>query len=139
MPTTGTDRQPIVLSPDAQAMFDKMLANGGRLIGEHWYSTHDSVTSNCTGQGWSDNRGPRHDRCHGWINPGPVVRECRCPCHDTHRPSFYEAKAATCQHLNVIEVGMIEGDAHGCKVVKCERCHTKLNSHRSIYGCPQGI
>lgn len=137
MPTTDTT-QSIVLNPNVRATFEKMLADGGRRIGDRWYSTYDSVTSNCTGQGWSDNRGPRHDDCQGWVNPGPEVKECRCPCHDEHRPSFYEAKAAACDHRHVVEVGMIEGDQYGCKVVRCERCLTRLNSHRSIYGCPKG-
>lgn len=32
-------------------------------------------------------------RCDGWINPGCVVRECRCACHEVvPRASYHEAR-----------------------------------------------
>lgn len=83
-----------MLDQTAQAAFAAMLAAAGRTIGGKWYTLRDSVTSNCHGQGWSDNRGPRHGRCDGWIAPLNTVSECRCPCHDEHRPEFYAAKRA---------------------------------------------
>lgn len=86
-----------------EALFAAMLYHGGRSIGDTWYTVRSDVTSNCHGQGWSDDRGPQHDACHGWIAPLNGCRECRCPCHDENRPTFWQAKHAVLMSMDEAE------------------------------------
>lgn len=49
-----------------------------------------------------------------------------------------------CEHFSSLEIGTVghyentKDCGYGCKVVKCQRCEAVMESHRKIYGCPQG-
>lgn len=74
------------------AKIDNMIADGGRTIDGIWYSLTADTTSLCTGG--------HHDRCGGWVFPMGGVRECPCPCHDDHRPTYREALAKGVKAMN---------------------------------------
>lgn len=92
--TLDSDKKAEAIRLMDAATFAAMLADGGRTIGSRWYPLADTVITNCSGMGWSDRRGPRHETCEGWSAPLTTVKHCRCPCHDTYRPGFYAARAA---------------------------------------------
>lgn len=54
---------------------------------------------------------------------------------------LYGLKELGCRHWNSVEIGLIEGDEFGCKIVECLDCDKVFDSHRRIYGCrrPEAI
>lgn len=38
----------------------------------------------------------------------------------------------------VVEVGLATSCSYGCKVIKCAQCGAMTESHRAVYGCPNG-
>lgn len=43
----------------------------------------------------------------------------------------------SCLHLNVTEIGTLDC-GFCCKIERCTYCEKEFDSHRAIYGCPQG-
>lgn len=66
--------------------FAAMVEAYGRQVDGQWLGSRSHATASCVET--------NHDWCHGWVAPRVVVRKCVCPCHDSARPRYRDARAA---------------------------------------------
>lgn len=85
-----------MLDVKERAAITSMIAVGFREVDGIRYSVHAHTTTNCTTKHRHAGTGHANE-CTGWIAPLTRHAKCWCPCHDTDRPTFAQARKITVQ------------------------------------------